>query len=181
MGPTIAQLTRFSQYFRRFYARQFTPLMERTGLTIRDIMVLLFLANHPEQDTAGGSSENHGGGGAAGTGGAGAAGRLRGAASGDASGGGAGFVPGAFDEGAGAGGAVVARWARGCISTTLEVAGDGTPRAASPTGCIRRRCQGRGGRAGAEARPYGVYDGECLPGCGVHSHWCGGRGGRADT
>ena len=52
MGPTIAQLTRFSQYFRRFYARQFTPLMERTGLTIRDIMVLLFLANHPEQDTA---------------------------------------------------------------------------------------------------------------------------------
>ena len=26
--------------------------MERTGLTIRDIMVLLFLANHPEQDTA---------------------------------------------------------------------------------------------------------------------------------
>ena len=42
-------------------------------------------------------------------------------------------------------------------------------------------CGGRGGRAGAEARPYGVYDGECLPGCGVHSHWCGGRGGRADT
>lgn len=49
---SISQLTRFSQRFGRFYTRCFTPLLERTGLTMREIHVLLFLANHPDQDTA---------------------------------------------------------------------------------------------------------------------------------
>lgn len=49
---TIAQLTRLPQDFRRYYDRQFLPLLERTGLSMREIHVLLFLANHPEQDTA---------------------------------------------------------------------------------------------------------------------------------
>lgn len=49
---SVSQLTRFSQRFSRFYARCFAPLLERTGLTMREIHVLLFLANHPGQDTA---------------------------------------------------------------------------------------------------------------------------------
>ena len=49
---SISQLTRFSQRFGRFYDRCFTPLLERTGLTMREIHVLLFLANHPGRDTA---------------------------------------------------------------------------------------------------------------------------------
>ena len=48
----ISQLTRFNQRFSRFYAQCFTPLLERTGLSMREIHVLLFLANHPGQDTA---------------------------------------------------------------------------------------------------------------------------------
>lgn len=49
---TITKLTRFSQSFRRFYAGRFAGLAARTGLTMREIDVLLFLANHPGQDTA---------------------------------------------------------------------------------------------------------------------------------
>lgn len=49
---TIAQLTRLPQKFQKFYDRQFLPLLERTGLSMREIHVLLFLANHPGQDTA---------------------------------------------------------------------------------------------------------------------------------
>lgn len=49
---SVSQLTRFSQRFGRYYAQCFTPLLERTGLTMREIHVLLFLANHPGQDTA---------------------------------------------------------------------------------------------------------------------------------
>ena len=49
---SVNQLTRFSQRFGRYYARCFTPLLERTGLTMREMHVLLFLANHPGQDTA---------------------------------------------------------------------------------------------------------------------------------
>ncbi|MCI8690981.1 MAG: winged helix DNA-binding protein, partial [Oscillibacter sp.] len=40
------------QRFGKFYARQFAPLLARTGLSMREIHVLLFLANHPEQNTA---------------------------------------------------------------------------------------------------------------------------------
>ena len=49
---TIAQLTRLPRKFGRYYDRQFLPLLERTGLSMREIHVLLFLANHPGQDTA---------------------------------------------------------------------------------------------------------------------------------
>lgn len=50
INPT--QLLRFSQQFGKFYAKQFIPLLERTGLSIREIHVLLFLANNPSCDTA---------------------------------------------------------------------------------------------------------------------------------
>lgn len=49
---TIAQLTRLPQTFRKYYNRQFLPLMERMDLSMREIHVLLFLANHPDQNTA---------------------------------------------------------------------------------------------------------------------------------
>ena len=48
----IAQLTRLPRTFMKYYDRQFLPLLEQTGLTMREIHVLLFLANHPGQDTA---------------------------------------------------------------------------------------------------------------------------------
>lgn len=41
-----------SKQFERFYEHQFTPLLERTGLSMREIHVLLFLANNPGYDTA---------------------------------------------------------------------------------------------------------------------------------
>ncbi len=51
--PTVTtRLLRFSKQFERFYERQFVPLLERTGLTMREIHVLLFLANNPCYDTA---------------------------------------------------------------------------------------------------------------------------------
>ena len=49
---TIAQLIRLPRKFGKYYDRQFLPLLERTGLSMREIHVLLFLANHPGQDTA---------------------------------------------------------------------------------------------------------------------------------
>ena len=51
--PTVTtRLLLFSRQFERFYEHQFTPLLERTGLTMREIHVLLFLANNPGYDTA---------------------------------------------------------------------------------------------------------------------------------
>ena len=49
---TITRLTRFLQSFRRFYTGRFAGLAARSGLSMREIDVLLFLANHPGQDTA---------------------------------------------------------------------------------------------------------------------------------
>ena len=49
---TIAQLTRLPRKFSKYYDRQFLPLLEKTDLTMREVHVLLFLANHPGQDTA---------------------------------------------------------------------------------------------------------------------------------
>ena len=49
---TIAQLTRLPRKFSKYYDRQFLPLLEKTGLSMRELHVLLFLANHPGQDTA---------------------------------------------------------------------------------------------------------------------------------
>lgn len=51
--PTVTtRLLLFSRQFERFYEHQFTPLLERAGLTMREIHVLLFLANNPGYDTA---------------------------------------------------------------------------------------------------------------------------------
>ena len=47
-----AQLIRLPRKFGKYYDRQFLPLLEKTGLTIREVHVLLFLANHHGQDTA---------------------------------------------------------------------------------------------------------------------------------
>lgn len=49
---TAVQLTRLPRKLGKYYDRQFLPLLERTGLSMREIHVLLFLANHPGQDTA---------------------------------------------------------------------------------------------------------------------------------
>lgn len=49
---TVVQLTRLPRKFGKYYDRQFLPLAERTGLSMQEIHVLLFLANHPGQDTA---------------------------------------------------------------------------------------------------------------------------------
>lgn len=52
MGLSVAQLTQFNQQFGKYYVRQFAAVLARTGLTMRDIRVLLFLANNPALDTA---------------------------------------------------------------------------------------------------------------------------------
>lgn len=52
MGLSVAQLTQFTQQFGKYYVRQFAAVLARTGLTMRDIRVLLFLANNPALDTA---------------------------------------------------------------------------------------------------------------------------------
>lgn len=49
---TVVQLTRLPRKLGKYYDRQFLPLLERTGLSMREVHVLLFLANHPGQDTA---------------------------------------------------------------------------------------------------------------------------------
>ena len=46
------RLMQFSHQFGKFYARQFAPLMEETGLSMREFHVLLFLINNPGYDTA---------------------------------------------------------------------------------------------------------------------------------
>ena len=52
MPASTTRLLLFSKQFQRFYEHQFAPMLERTGLTIREIHVLLFLANNPGFDTA---------------------------------------------------------------------------------------------------------------------------------
>lgn len=52
MPITSSQLLRASQQFKRYYERQFSTLMARETLTMREIRVLLFLANNPDHDTA---------------------------------------------------------------------------------------------------------------------------------
>lgn len=46
------RLLQFFQHFEVYYNRQFSPLLERSGLTMREVRVLLFLANNPDYDTA---------------------------------------------------------------------------------------------------------------------------------
>jgi len=52
MVITTTQLLQFSRQYGKFYTRQFNSLLEKTGLSIREMHVLLFLANNPEYDTA---------------------------------------------------------------------------------------------------------------------------------
>lgn len=52
MAVNSTQLLRVIQQFRRYYGRQFTELLARTGLSMREMHVVLFLANHPGHDTA---------------------------------------------------------------------------------------------------------------------------------
>jgi len=46
------RVLQFFHNFNKFYAQQFASMIARTGLTMRDIHVLLFLANNPGYDTA---------------------------------------------------------------------------------------------------------------------------------
>ena len=52
MAVNSTQLLRVIQQFRRYYGRQFTELLARTGLSMREMHVVLFLANNPDCDTA---------------------------------------------------------------------------------------------------------------------------------
>ena len=52
MSANYTRLLQFAQQFQRFYDRQFLPVLERERLTMREIHVLLFLANNPGYDTA---------------------------------------------------------------------------------------------------------------------------------
>ena len=52
MSAVTTRLLLFSKQFERFYERQFSPLLRRWDLTMREVHVLLFLANNPGYDTA---------------------------------------------------------------------------------------------------------------------------------
>lgn len=52
MPIQYTRLLLFSQSFGKFYERQFLPLLQETGLTMREVHVLLFLINNPGFDTA---------------------------------------------------------------------------------------------------------------------------------
>ena len=46
------ELLLLNRQFGRYYAEQFEPLMEQTGLSINEVNVLLFLFNNPGMNTA---------------------------------------------------------------------------------------------------------------------------------
>ena len=52
MTITSSQLLWASRQFKRYYEGHFASLLEREGLTMRELHVLLFLINHPDRDTA---------------------------------------------------------------------------------------------------------------------------------
>lgn len=52
MSIHSTRLLQFFQHFEAFYNRQFAPLLKRSGLSMREVRVLLFLANNPDYDTA---------------------------------------------------------------------------------------------------------------------------------
>ena len=60
MTSATTQLLRFSQRFRKYYDGQFAPLLAEADLTMREVHVLLFLANNPGYDTARDISELRG-------------------------------------------------------------------------------------------------------------------------
>lgn len=52
MAVNYTRLLQFFQQFGKFYTHQFSPFLARTGLSMREVHVLLFLANNPSYDTA---------------------------------------------------------------------------------------------------------------------------------
>ena len=60
MTSATTQLLRFSQRFRKYCDGQFAPLLAEADLTMREVHVLLFLANNPGYDTARDISELRG-------------------------------------------------------------------------------------------------------------------------
>lgn len=50
ISPT--RLLQFARQFKKYYTYQFSPLLKQSGLSIREVDVLLFLANNPDYDTA---------------------------------------------------------------------------------------------------------------------------------
>ncbi len=52
MAISATRLLQLSHRFKRYYDRRFAPLAERTGLSVQEVHVLLFLANNPGCDTA---------------------------------------------------------------------------------------------------------------------------------
>ncbi len=52
MNVNYTRLLQFFQQFEKFYTHQFSPFLKRTGLSMREVHVLLFLANNPLYDTA---------------------------------------------------------------------------------------------------------------------------------
>ena len=60
MTLSYTRLLQFYKQFGKFYDRQFGDFSARTGLSMREIHVLLFLANNPGYDTARAISELRG-------------------------------------------------------------------------------------------------------------------------
>ena len=60
MTLSYTRLLQFYKQFGKFYDRQFGDFSARTGLSMREIYVLLFLANNPGYDTARDISELRG-------------------------------------------------------------------------------------------------------------------------
>lgn len=52
MSINTTRLLQFSQQFSKFYHHRFEHLMAQHKLSMREIQVLLFLANNPDYDTA---------------------------------------------------------------------------------------------------------------------------------
>lgn len=52
MATNYTRLLQFYKQFGKYYDRQFAAFSARTGLSMREIHVLLFLANNPGYDTA---------------------------------------------------------------------------------------------------------------------------------
>lgn len=52
MAINYTRMLQFFQQFGKFYTYQFSPFLDRTGLSMREVHVLLFLANNPSYDTA---------------------------------------------------------------------------------------------------------------------------------
>jgi MarR family transcriptional regulator for hemolysin len=52
MSTTYTRLLQFFQQYTKYCDYQFLPILDRTGITMREVHVLLFLANNPDYDTA---------------------------------------------------------------------------------------------------------------------------------